>query len=32
LNDDGKEKVATCIAKGCTGGLTGCVDALLPAH
>jgi hypothetical protein len=31
LNDDGKEKVATCIAKGCAGGLSACVDALLPA-
>jgi hypothetical protein len=28
LNDDGQEKVAQCVAKGCPGGLFGCVDAL----
>jgi hypothetical protein len=32
LNDDGKEKVASCIAKGCAAGLGACVDALVPAH
>ena len=28
LNDDGQEKVAQCVAKGCPGGLFACVDAL----
>jgi hypothetical protein len=32
LNDDGKEKVAACIAGGCANGLPACVDGLLPAH
>jgi hypothetical protein len=31
LNDDGKEKVASCIAKGCAGGLSACVDSLTVA-
>jgi hypothetical protein len=28
LNDQGQEKVAACVAQGCSGGLQGCVDAL----
>jgi hypothetical protein len=32
LNDDGKEKVAACIAGGCASGLPACVDALGQQH
>ncbi|MDP9035712.1 MAG: hypothetical protein M3O50_12980, partial [Myxococcota bacterium] len=30
LNDSGKQRVAQCVAQGCTAGLASCVDALLP--
>jgi hypothetical protein len=28
LNDGGQEAVAQCVARGCAGGLTSCIDAL----
>lgn len=28
LNQDGQTAVAECVAQGCPGGLTGCIDAL----
>ncbi|MDP9151472.1 MAG: hypothetical protein M3O36_16250 [Myxococcota bacterium] len=31
LNDQGKQRVAQCVAQGCAAGLSSCVDGLLPA-
>jgi hypothetical protein len=31
LNEGGQQGVAQCVAKGCNGGLSACIDALAPA-